>query len=298
MYGMARAGGAVADAQISLGDWQEAGLDAKVRELEARASDAMQGRGTSDEAAASAESRARHAEQALAIADRRAAEQATALANLQALLEQMQSQVRARHIRRWCRFTRGPAPPAIRALPTRPFWPRSQVTGPSDELSQMRLGGRVLVSELQLVESMHADAQEAQAELPMLRSELDVARLAGERLSAEVAGLQALLRTASAAREHESLIDKRLVVSVLIKYFERESSSEVLAVLSSMLGCTREEQQVLGLLPRGASVPSADAKLTDGEWESFWLGLGLNFDFGGNLGAVSVRALFARLSQI
>jgi len=215
---------------------REAGLDAKVRELEARASDAMQGRGTSDEAAASAESRARHAEQALAIADRRAAEQATALANLQALLEQMQS----------------------------------QVTGPSDELSQMRLGGRVLVSELQLVESMHADAQEAQAELPMLRSELDVARLAGERLSAEVAGLQALLRTASAAREHESLIDKRLVVSVLIKYFERESSSEVLAVLSSMLGCTREEQQVLGLLPRGASVPSADAKLTD-VWTDFLL---------------------------
>mmetsp|Transcript_43363 Transcript_43363/g.86751 ORF Transcript_43363/g.86751 Transcript_43363/m.86751 type:complete len:257 (+) Transcript_43363:919-1689(+) len=215
---------------------QEAELEAKVCELEMRASTAVEGREGSDEAAASAERRALRAEQSLAHAQQRATEQATALANLQALLEHMQQ----------------------------------QVAGPSDELSQMRIGGQMLASELQSVERGAEAALQAQTEVPLLRAELDAAQNARTSLLDEVAGLQALLRAASAAREHESMIDKRLVSSVLIKYFERECSHEVLVVLASMLGCTQQEQQVLGVLPRGVPMPTADAKLTDA-WTDFLL---------------------------
>ena len=146
----------------------------------------------------------------------------------------------------------------------------AQVVGPSDEIVQMRVGGQLLASELESIERRAQTALEAQAELPSLRAELRATHEAHSLSCEEVAALQALLRVASAARDHDSVIDKRLAASVLVKYFERECSPEVLTVLASMLGCTRQEQQVLGVLPRGVASPSAGAKLTD-VWADFLL---------------------------
>jgi len=144
----------------------------------------------------------------------------------------------------------------------------AQAAGAGDEVPQLRLGGRLLAAELARVEADAHDAREAQAvasgEVLTLRSGLGESCDRNTALTDEVAGLQALLRAAQTAQAQDTSIDKRLVASVLVKYFER-GSSDVLAVLASMLGCSPEEQQVLGLLPMTATSSEArpDAKLSD-----------------------------------
>jgi hypothetical protein len=214
----------------------EAGLSAQVRELHAGASAAEQARSESEAAAQEAERRAACAQEALVLSQRRVAEQASALSNLQALLEQLQLQV-----------TGGDA---------------------EEELTQLRVGGRLLVGEL-----MHAEASQRETrtalstELRVLRVALEEAAGRENLLKDEVTCLGAQVKKqGESTPSEESLIDKRLVASVLVKYFEVGSSREVLTVLASMLACTDEEQRALGLLPgRSGSGAggSGDARLSD-----------------------------------
>jgi hypothetical protein len=81
-------------------------------------------------------------------------------------------------------------------------------------------------------------------------------------LRAEVAGLQMMLRQEN--QQGDTSIEKRLVAAILVKYFETGHSHDVLAVLSSMLSCTPEEQRTLGLISR-VSTAHPDAKLSDSE---------------------------------
>ncbi len=116
------------------------------------------------------------------------------------------------------------------------------------------------------MESALGDAQQAYGaatrEAQTLQSSLSDAQEQGAEMRAELASLRSLVRAAKASQEQDDTIDKRLAASVLVKYFER-GSSDVLAVLASMLGCTRDEQQALGLLPRGNVEPPAEGKLSD-----------------------------------
>ena len=185
---------------------------------------------------AESEARAVRAERSLAEAQQRDAERALALSNLQTVLEQMQL----------------------------------QTAGPGEDLAELRIGGRLLVDELRLCETQAAAALATSSDALSLRASLRAEQAASVHLQEEVAGLKALLRAASGEREQDASIDKRLVSSVLVKYFERDCSHEVLAVLASMLGCTREEQQVVGLLPRDTIAPAPDAKLAD-VWTDFLL---------------------------
>ena len=183
-------------------------------------------------ARAAAEARADGAELSLAAAQRRASEQSAALANLQALLEQLQLQAGG---------------------------------GPGEEPAQLRLGGRLLAREVALLEEAWSEAGRAARELPATREALVAAEREQERLRDESANAHALLRAANSSRAEDSAIDKRLVASILAKYFEREQSDEVLTVLASMLACTEAEQQVMGLLPNAphGAPPAADARLSD-----------------------------------
>lgn len=44
-----------------------------------------------------------------------------------------------------------------------------------------------------------------------------------------------------------TMVDRRIVAQMLVKYFERQHSQEVLALMSRMIGFTEEEQQRIGL---------------------------------------------------
>ena len=106
-------------------------------------------------------------------------------------------------------------------------------------------------------------AQLAAAEVAPLREALDAAQLKRTQLQEEVAGLQAMLRAANASHENDTSIDKRLVASVLVKYFERGRNDDVLAVLGSMLNCSQEEQAVLGIAHKPSETAHTDAKFSD-----------------------------------
>ena len=86
----------------------------------------------------------------------------------------------------------------------------------------------------------------------------------------EVAGLQAMLRAANASHENDTSIDKRLVASVLVKYFERGRNDDVLAVLGSMLNCRKKNRLCLGL-----RWPSETAH-TDAKFSDMWVDFLLN----------------------
>ena len=236
--------------------WQETEFLGSLHQLETQAATATRERVSFEQVGRAAEVRAAGAEQALASAQRRNAEQETALANLQAVLEQLQLQVHGamRVPTGLCRGTDHQALGVLRL-------PVSQAAGPGDEASQLRVGGRLLELELRRAESdldaVHMEQQSAEG---ALRSALAESSL----LHDEVSSLQALLRSAQAAQTQDTAIDKRLAASVLVKYFERRST-DVLVVLASMLGCTPDEQRALGLLPRAAlgSPTQRDAKLSD-----------------------------------
>ena len=240
--------------------WQETEFLGSLHQLETQAATATRERVSFEQVGRAAEVRAAGAEQALASAQRRNAEQETALANLQAVLEQLQLQVHGamRVPTGLCRGTDHQALGVLRL-------PVSQAAGPGDEASQLRVGGRLLELELRRAESdldaVHMEQQSAEG---ALRSALAEAHEQSSLLRDEVSSLQALLRSAQAAHTQDTAIDKRLAASVLVKYFERRST-DVLVVLASMLGCTPDEQRALGLLPRAAlgSPTQRDAKLSD-----------------------------------
>ena len=120
-------------------------------------------------------------------------------------------------------------------------------------------------------------ARRAGEELSAARATLAAAEGERGRLQEEVGNLHALLRAANSAHAADTSIDKRLVASVLVKCFEPSgrNQGDVLAVLASMLGCTPDEQRLLGVLPggRASSVPEIEpnAKLSD-MWADFLLG--------------------------
>jgi len=215
---------------------REGQLSDHVRTLEAAAADLEARRQSAEAAAAASENRAGRAESALATAERRIVEQSTALSNLQIVLEHLQL----------------------------------QSTGPSEELTQLRLGGRLLAAELHQMEAEHAGAVLARDELPKVRRKLEEEREANLLRHEQIASMQALLRAAKDERSQDSVIDKQLVASVLVKYVEGGNSGQVLAVLASMLGCSHTERQRLGLVPRTMMASHPDAKLSD-LWTDFLL---------------------------
>lgn len=210
---------------------REGQLAERVHALEAAMADGDAQRQSADTDAKSSEARAARAEQALVSAECRNAEQAVALGNLQGLLEQMQL----------------------------------QAMGPGEELTQLRLGGRLLVTELRQTEADYAEAARShEEEMPAMRDALDTAQATSLQQLEQIASLQALQRSAKAEAAQDASIDKRLVASLLVKYVELGCSDEVLVVLASMLGCSQAELQVLGLAPRAAAPPPPpDAKLSD-----------------------------------
>ena len=215
---------------------REGQLSDHVRTLEAAAADLEARRQSAEAAAAASENRAGRAESARASAERRVVEQTTALSNLQTVLEHLQL----------------------------------QSTGPSEELTQLRLGGRLLAAELHQMETEHAGAVLARDELPKVRRKLEEEREANLLRHEQMASMQALLRAAKDERSQDSVIDKQLVASVLVKYVEGGNSAQVLAVLASMLGCSHPERQRLGLVPRTMMASHPDAKLSD-LWTDFLL---------------------------
>ena len=221
---------------------REAELAGRVRELESLLAEFKQSHAHADDVLAAAADRARLAEEAQLSAQRRCAEQETALSNLQAVLEQMQLQ-------------------------------SSGGNSSTEEAPQLRIGGQILVGELLAMEAeltaLHR-AQLAAAEVAPLREALDAAELKRTQLQEEVAGLQAMLRAANASHENDTSIDKRLVASVLVKYFERGRNDDVLAVLGSMLNCSQEEQAVLGIAHKPSETAHTDAKFSD-MWVDFLL---------------------------
>ena len=197
-----------------------------------------------------AEARASAAERALSDAQRRCAEQETALNNLQGVLESMHLQS------------------------------SSGGAAAADEAAQLRVGGISLVAELRALEATMPEwhgARRAGEELSAARATLAAAEGERGRLQEEVGNLHALLRAANSAHAADTSIDKRLVASVLVKCFEPSgrNQGDMLAVLASMLGCTPDEQRLLGVLPggRASSVPEIEpnAKLSD-MWADFLLG--------------------------
>ena len=215
---------------------REGQLSDHLRTLEAAAADVEARRQSAEAAAAASENRAGRAESARASAERRVVEQATALSNLQTVLEHLQL----------------------------------QATGPREELTQVRLGGRLLAAELHQMEAEHAGAVLARDELSKVRHKLEEEREANVLRHEQMASMQALLRAAKDERSQDSVIDKQLVASVLVKYVEGGNSAQVLAVLASMLGCSHPERQRLGLVPRPSTASHPDAKLSD-LWTDFLL---------------------------
>ena len=134
----------------------------------------------------------------------------------------------------------------------------------------MRLGGRLLAAELHQMEAEHAGAVLARDELSKVRHKLEEEREANVLRHEQMASMQALLRAAKDERSQDSVIDKQLVASVLVKYVEGGNSAQVLAVLASMLGCSHPERQRLGLVPRTMTASHPDAKLSD-LWTDFLL---------------------------
>ncbi len=214
---------------------RERQLSDQLRTLQDAMDDVNARRLRAEAAAMACESRAGGAESALASAERRIAEQATALSNLQTVIEQLQL----------------------------------QASGPSEELAQLRLGGRLLATELRQLEDEHVDVALARDELPLVRAQLEEELATSAQRQDQVASLQALLRAAKAEHAHDAIIDKQLVASVLVKYVQGDNSAEVLAVLASMLGCSQAQRQSLGLVPRTVTA-HPDAKLSD-LWTDFLL---------------------------
>lgn len=162
-------------------------LDSEVgtsdRELEAaRLASAL---AQSEEAVARETTRAEAAEALLAAAERRAAQQSIALANLQALLDELQS--------------REPD---------------------GDETEQLRLGGKLLAAELAVLDEAvggWAEGRRAVAELSASHALLAAEQKQVAALREDVTRLHAALQASKTRQTQKEVIDKQLVTAFLTK---------------------------------------------------------------------------------
>ncbi|KAL1514483.1 hypothetical protein AB1Y20_003582 [Prymnesium parvum] len=177
-------------------------------------------------------------EAAAAAAERRCVQHETALANLNAVLDEMQAHA-------------------------------SLAPG----VEQLRVGGGVLTRELRAVEALLPEweaGRVAVGEVGRLRAREAAVGAEMAALREEAAGLQATLQASKAAQLQDNSIDKSLVASLITKFYETGCKREVLAVLASILDCSHEQRISLGLESGadGAFVPLETQKLSD-MWVDF-----------------------------
>ena len=79
------------------------------------------------------------------------------------------------------------------------------------------------------------------------RLRIEVSNARGDMIRTQKALESALLQLKSSKQDDTALIDRRVVVKLLLTYFERGQAPEVLAVMAGMLGLTEEERQRVGV---------------------------------------------------
>lgn len=112
---------------------------------------------------------------------------------------------------------------------------------------------RELTGAKQQLQEVQRAREEAEAAVQSVRSSMEQQAQQAKRTSEECVMLRRALeenmkRLNVFNSESNTMIDRRIVVKMLVTYFERGYSQEVLQLMSRMLGFTDEEQKAVGLV--------------------------------------------------
>eukprot|EP00850_Spirogloea_muscicola_P013332 SM000090S24294 [mRNA] locus=s90:103102:108573:+ [translate_table: standard] len=124
---------------------------------------------------------------------------------------------------------------------------RGQVALLSDDLKDVR-------RELEAVSKEAASAQEQRQQLnsQLLESQEKIGKLVEENVMLRKALEQSMTRLNRMSTDSDFYVDRRIVIKLLVTYFQRNHSKEVLDLMCRMLGFTHEDKQRVGLAQSNA----------------------------------------------